>query len=300
MRSEAVDQPIDQPIVDAHHHLWDLGERAYRFLDAPAHRPIRRSFGVDELTSTVGPHGVGQTVVIQAAPELGETEQLLKLAASSPLIGAVVGWLDFGAADASDQLDRLLSHPHGGLVAGIRAMAQDHPDPNWLASDAVARAAAVVGAAGLVCELLIRPEQAPAALALAGGLPEVRFVIDHAGKPPIATGELEPWATGIRRLAGLPHTACKVSGLITEADWTAWTVDQIAPVVAVVAEAFGEDRILFGSDWPVCLLAGGYADVLDAARRTLAPLPAEKVFAANARRIYNLPAGAAITQPTST
>jgi L-fuconolactonase len=284
-------------IVDAHHHLWDPGRRAYAFLNAPEHAPIRRRFGPAELASTVIPHGVAQTVAVQAAPDLAETEQLLNVASAEPLIAGVVGWMDFAAPDPADQLDRLLAHRHARLLRGIRAMAQDQPDPGWLAGPAVRRAAAAIADRGLVCELLIRPAQAAAAQALIDELPEVKFVVDHAAKPGIASGELEPWSTAIRALAGSPYVSCKVSGLITEADWGAWRTAQIAPFVDVVADAFGEDRLLFGSDWPVCLLAGGYAEVLGVARDTLGALDTTKVFAANARRIYRLEEPASSTRP---
>lgn len=284
--------PSPRPLtVDAHHHLWDPTRLRYAFLEAPGHEPIRRTFGPTQLAATVGAHGVAQTVAVQAAPDVAETEWLLGLAAGEPLIGGVVGWIDCDATDPAAELERLRAHPHGEQLLGIRLMAQDHPDPGWLSRPEVWRAPQAVGAAGLVCELLIRPPQAAAARGLVTGLPEVSFVVDHAGKPEIAAGRLEPWRTTIRELAAVPSVACKVSGLITEAHWSAWTTAQIAPFVDVVAEAFGSDRLLFGSDWPVCLLAGTYADVLRVADETLAGLPADKIFAGNARRIYGLTAG---------
>lgn len=281
-------------IVDAHHHLWRLEWRRYAFLDEPGHEPIRRDFGADDLVATTAPHAVEQTVVVQAAPELAETEDLLELTASIPLLGGVVGWIDFDAEDPGSQIASLRSHPQGDRLAGVRAMAQDHPDPAWLVSDAVARAARAVGEAGLVCELLIRPPQTKAALELVRRLPEVSFVIDHAGKPPIATGAITPWAAAIAGLAREENTVCKVSGLITEAEWGSWTPADVLPFIDVVAESFGEDRILFGSDWPVCLVAGTYADVVGLARAGLHGLDADRVFAVNARRVYGL------QPPTST
>lgn len=282
-------------VVDAHHHLWDLGRRPYAFLDPPECQPIRRTFGPSDLTAAATPAGVVQTVVVQAAPDLGETEELLELAATTPLVGAVVGWIDFEAPDPEPQLQALLAHPRSDRLAGIRAMAQDQPDAEWLATAPVTRAARAIGDAGLACDLLITPREIPAACTLVDRLPGVRFVIDHAGKPPIESGSREPWQTMIAELASVPNTVCKVSGLITESGWDSWTGAQIRPFVETVVEAFGEDRLLFGSDWPVCLLAGGYAEVLTLARDTLAQVSAEKVFAANARRVYGLPEPAAIT-----
>jgi L-fuconolactonase len=275
-------------VVDSHHHLWDPQRRSYAFLDPPECEPIRRTFGPSELTAAATPNGVVQTVLVQAAPDLSETEELFELAASTPLVGAVVGWIDFEAPDPASQLDGLLAHPDSGLLAGIRAMAEDQPDPDWLAGAPVTRAAQAVGAAGLACDLLVTPREIPAACTLVNRLPGVQFVIDHAGKPPIESGSREPWQRMIADLASAPNTACKVSGLITESGWDSWTAARIRPFVETVVEAFGEDRLLFGSDWPVCLLAGGYSEVLALARDTLDQVCAEKVFAANARHIYRL------------
>jgi L-fuconolactonase len=191
---------------------------------------------------------------------------------------------------AEAQLSWLRAQPGGRLLAGVRAMAQDHPDPEWLAGDRVAAAVAAVGRAEMVCDLLITPRELTAAAALVARSPEVVFVIDHAAKPPIASGHLEPWAAGLRALAELPNTVCKISGLVTEASWDSWTVAEIAPYVDVAAQAFGPDRLLFGSDWPVCLLAAAYEDVIGLARETLAGQPADAVFAATARRVYGLEA----------
>jgi L-fuconolactonase len=276
-------------IVDAHHHLWRLGARRYAFLEEAGMEPIRRDFGVAQLTDAVAGHEVAATVVVQAAPELTETEHLLDIAGSVELIGGVVGWVQLDGADVAEQLERLRSHRCGGWLRGVRAMAQDHPDPSWLACAAVVRGVRAVGAAGLVCELLIRAPQAAAALALVRALPEVPFVLDHAGKPPIAhDGDRSAWQASIAALAREGNMVCKVSGLITEAHWDGWTVDEIVPWIEAAAEGFGEDRLMFGSDWPVCLLAGSYGEVVEVARRGLRGLDAGRVFAANARRVYRL------------
>jgi L-fuconolactonase len=276
-------------IVDAHHHLWRLGARRYAFLEEDGMEPIRRDFGVAQLTAAAAGHDVAATVVIQAAPELTETEHLLDIAGSVELIGGVVGWVALDGAEAAGQLERLQAHRCGEWLRGVRAMAQDQPDPSWLASPAVLRGVRAVGAAGLLCELLIRPPQADAALALVRALPEVPFVLDHAGKPPIAGGgDRSAWEASIAAFAREENVVCKVSGLITEARWDAWTAQEIAPWIETAAECFGEDRLMFGSDWPVCLLAGTYGEVVEVARRGLRGLDAGRIFAANARRAYRL------------
>jgi L-fuconolactonase len=276
--------------IDSHHHVWDTRRRRYAFLDAPELAPIRRPFGVAEFGRAARPHGVLGTVLVQAAPALEETEELLAIAGREPLVAGVVGWIDCGA-DPEDQLRRLRGHPHGGRLVGVRLMAQDEPDPAWLSREPVQAAAEAIGAAGLVCELLVRPAQLAAAVALVARLPAVRFVLDHAGKPPIAAGGWEPWRTEVGNLAAHTNVACKISGLITEGDWRTWTPATIAPYVEAVREAFGDERLLYGSDWPVCLLAGSYAQVIDLARATLAASDPSAVFAGNAQRIYRLSAG---------
>lgn len=275
-------------VIDTHHHVWDPDRRVYGFLQEPANAPIRRAFDERDLAQAVRPHGVVQTIAVQAAPALEETEELLELALESSLIGGVVGWLDLDDSDTEGQLRRLFTHSGATRLVGIRAMAQDHPDPDWLARTAVRRAMGVIAEAGLVCELLVRPPQLRAARALVQGLPDATFVLDHGAKPDIAAGSLHPWATAIGELARCENLVCKVSGLVTEAVWDGWSASAIKPYVEVLAGAFGPRRLMFGSDWPVCLLAGSYADVITLARATVGGLDDDAVFAATARRVYRL------------
>jgi L-fuconolactonase len=174
----------------------------------------------------------------------------------------VVGWVDLTADDVADQLAELQALPGGGLLRGIRHQVHDEPDVDWICRPDVQRGIAAVGAAGLAYELLIKPPHLPAALAAVRSLGEVTFVVDHAAKPPIASAEVEPWASGLRALAARPNTVCKLSGLLHEADWRRWIVDDLRPYAEVVIEAFGVERVMVGSDWPVSSLCASYQRAL--------------------------------------
>jgi L-fuconolactonase len=277
--------------VDAHHHLWDLAVRDHGWITGPEMAPIRRDFGVADLAAVAVPEGVGATVLVQTVTDPTETPELLALAGQHDLVGAVVGWVDLTAAGVADDLAALAGGPGGRWLRGIRHLVQGEPDPEWLCRPDVRRGLAAVGAAGLVYELLTRPHQLPAAARTVAALPDVRFVLDHCAKPPIATGELEPWATDLRRLAGADNVVCKFSGLVTEADWRSWRVGDLAPYLDVVLAAFGPRRLAFGSDWPVCLLAASYAEVVAAAEELTAALsPAERdaIFRGTAQEAYHL------------
>src|SRR6266498_3724381 len=266
--------------------------------------PIRRTFTIDDLARVALPHGIRQTVLVQALADLAETRDLLALAAGSGLVAGVVGWADLTDPGIATVLAGLRSAPGGDRLVGVRAMVQDEPDPDWLRRADVQRGLRAVADAGLVYDLLVRPAQLPAAAAVLPTHPDLAVVLDHAGKPEIAAGRIEPWASRVAELAALPNLSCKVSGLVTEAQPAgaqptgtqptgtrpgSWTVRQIASYVHRLFDLFGPDRLLFGSDWPVCLLAAGYGRVVELAERTLAGLPGEAVFGGNARRVYRLP-----------
>jgi L-fucono-1,5-lactonase len=273
-------------IVDAHHHLWDPGRREYPWMAGEALTPIRRPYTVDSLRSTVGP-AVSSTILVQTVSSMQETEEFLTTAdASDGLIAGVVGWVDL---TAPSDLERLRTVPGGQLLVGIRHQVEDEPDPDWLLRKEVIEGLRAIGTAGLVYDLLVRTPQRPAAYAAAKQCPEVSFVLDHAGKPGIAAGEWEPWASWIIDLAGLPNVTCKLSGLITEAAWDTWSAGDIRPYAEHVLDRFGPDRVMFGSDWPVCELAGSYADVLtltDALLTDASPSEREAVLSGTARLVY--------------
>jgi L-fuconolactonase len=276
-------------MIDAHVHLWDPAVHDHGWLRVmPA---LDRRFGAEDLEAVTEPAGVGGAVLVQALADASETEALLALASGSRLIAGVVGWVDLERPDVGEQLERLRELPGGELLVGIRHLAQDEPDPGWLARGVVGAGIAAVGDAGLAYDVLVRPPQLPAAIELAGAHPDVRLVIDHGAKPPIAAGGLEAWGEAVARVSSFRNVTCKLSGLVTEAG-PRWTASRIEPYVVHLLECFGPGRLLFGSDWPVCTLAAGYDDVLELARATLGPhlsqAELEAVFGGNATAQYRL------------
>lgn len=275
-------------IVDAHHHVWDLSVRDQGWITGPELRPLRRNFTVADLAPEARAAGVDRTVLVQTVTVAEETPEFLALAAEHDLIAGVVGWTDLTRPDVADELARLRELPGGRYLKGIRHQVQGEADPQWLLRADVRRGLAAVAEAGLVYDLVVLPHQLPACVGAAAALPELTFVLDHLGKPPIASGEREPWETAVRSLAALSNTVCKVSGMVTEADPTSWTVADLRPYAGVVLDAFGPDRLMFGSDWPVCTLAASYGQVLDTARELTAMSDPRQIFGATATRVYDL------------
>ncbi|MFI6931163.1 amidohydrolase family protein [Streptomyces sp. NPDC050287] len=283
-------------LIDAHHHLWDLDRRPQHWLDDPALATIRRTFTPDDLRTTAtqpiaGRHLHG-TVAVQCVPDVPETEDLLALAEREPLIDAVVGWADLTSPAIGEVLDRLLAGRGGAYLRSLRHLVQGETDPGWLQRPDVERGLAAVRDRGLCYDVLVRSHQLDQAIRLAEGFPDLPQVLDHAGKPSIADGELADWERQLRTLAGHPHVVCKVSGLITEADHERWTVDDIRPVWDILLTAFGPDRLMFGSDWPVANLAGGWnrwAATVDELLTDCAENEIHALLAGTATAFYRLP-----------
>lgn len=275
--------------IDSHHHLWDPAVRPQTWMDPSS--SINRPFGTDDLRRAIADTPVGITVVVQTLSSAAETVELLDLASSDPLIGGVVGWLDLHD-DVGLQLDHLELAGTGELLVSVRHQAEDEPDAAWLANTDVVDSVCELGRRGLAFDLLIKPHQLGSAIDLAHATSDTtRLVLDHCAKPPIGF-DLSDWATSVRMLASFDHVACKLSGLVTESNWESWTHDDLAPVADIVLECFGPRRVMFGSDWPVCLLAASYVEVVDAAQALVADLsPSERqsVFCGTAREWYGLP-----------
>jgi len=255
--------------IDAHHHVWDLAVR-----DQPwtaEFPPLRRSFAMDELLPQLARAGVEGTVVVQTVDVPDETPDLLALSQVHPEIRGVVGWVDLTAADVADRLASLRDVPGGDKLVGVRHQVQAEADPSWLIRDDVLRGLRAVAEAGLVFDLLVRPHQLPTAIEAVRRTPHGSFVLDHLGKPAIAAAGLEPWAGLVRELATRDNVACKLSGMVTEAS-PDWSLADLAPYAAHVLSVFGPARVMAGSDWPVCLLRAGYADVWTANEELVASL----------------------------
>jgi L-fuconolactonase len=278
-------------VVDAHHHFWDPSRRDYPWMGDDL-ASIRKRFGPEELRPLLRAGGVDRTVLVQTISSLDETREFLATAAATDFIAGVVGWVDLTDPTVNKTLADLRGSAGGNHLLGVRHQVHDEPDPNWLLRDDVLHGISAVGDADLVYELLVRTRELPAAHAVARRFPDIRFVIDHMAKPRIASGarDLE-WEQAMAPLAASPNVSCKLSGMVTEASWTSWTATDLAPYVRRALDWFGPERCMFGSDWPVCLLAASYEEVLQAAKTVLAalsPSELEGVFGGNAIRVYRL------------
>jgi L-fucono-1,5-lactonase len=271
--------------VDSHHHVWTLARGDYGWL-TPSLAAIYRDFTLADLAPLAREAGIGATVLVQAAPTVAETRFLLEVArASGGSVQAVVGWVDLAATDADAVLAELA---RDALLRSVRPMLQDLPDPEWVLREGVVRALSALPPLGLRFDALVKPTQLRALLELGELLPELDVVIDHGAKPPIAQGAWQPWAELIAAAAANPRWHCKLSGLATEAS-ADWTADTLARYVDHLLEAFGPSRLMWGSDWPVVELAGGYCRWLAATTELLSGLgddEREAILGVNARRFY--------------
>jgi L-fuconolactonase len=245
-------------IVDAHHHVWDLTARDQTWI-GESMQPIYRSFDLADFAEAARPCGVVGSVLVQCVADVVETQEFLVAADNDPLVAGVVGYVDLAAGDVGERLDALREGIGGRMLVGVRHGVEAEPDPDWLRRPAVVAGLREVARRGLVYDLLIRPDQVDAAVAAAQAFPEGRFVLDHLGKPPIARHSTEPWMSQLAALGRCPNVAAKISGLLTEADWSQWTVADLRPYTDSALDVFGPGRLMFGSDWPVCLLAADYA-----------------------------------------
>ncbi|KZE33395.1 amidohydrolase family protein [Chelatococcus daeguensis] len=277
--------------IDAHHHFWNPQEADYPWMAPDALAPIRRPFGPQDMAPLIAAAGITRTVLVQTRADIAETLRFLAQAQDNAFIAGVVGWVDLTGPDVAGAIRQLRQAPGGAFLKGIRHQAHDEDDADWLARPDVIAGIAAVGHEGLAYDLLVRERELPAAIRCVDANPDVRFVLDHMAKPRIAEGAMEPWSALMTELAARPNVWCKVSGLVTEADWGGWTPQDLAPYVARAIALFGSERLIFGSDWPVCLLAADYARVVLTAEELLAPLGEyghTRVFGGNAAQVYQL------------
>ena len=280
-------------ILDAHHHLWDPAHGEYPWMTG-RFVPLRRPYTAADLLPELSAHGVQATVVVQARADFRETTELLALTSRHPFLAGVVGWVDLTSAQVARQLEALRTGYAGQRLAGVRHDVSAEPDPAWLLRADVRRGLDAVADAGLAFDLEVTPRELAAAARVAAAHPDLRFVLDHLGKPPVAAGGSALWRRGFAALAALGNVWCKLSGLVTEADWAGWTDADLAPYWAEAVRRFGPARLLWGSDWPVCTLAASYGQVLAAVRRSLAPPDQEKIFWRSASAVYRLDLGALV------
>lgn len=274
--------------IDAHHHVWDLTVRPQPWT-APF-PVLARSYGLNDLRPALAACEVDATLVVQTVTVAEETPELLCLAADDPLVAGVVGWVDLTATDLCDRLHQLRFGRGGEHLVGVRHQVQEEPGSGWFEQPTVREGLRVLAAHDLSYDLIVRREQLQGAITLAQAVPELRFVLDHGGNPDIAIGEIETWRRDISALARLSNVSVKLSGLVTRTSEN-WNVEQIRPYAEYLIEAFGPSRVLFGSDWPVCLLRCSYEDVLAIADTVTGGLGSDDrqaVFGDNAVRWYRL------------
>ncbi len=273
--------------IDAHHHFWRYAPQTHAWID-DSMAALKRDFAPEHLEPLLRAAGIDGCIAVQAEQRVDETAWLLALAEAHPFIRGVVGWVDLCADDVTDQLRRLWQNPK---LRGVRHIVQSEPDDRFMLRPDFMRGIAALAEFGLTYDILIYPRQLPAAIELAGAFPEQRFVLDHIGKPNIRSGETDVWGRGIAALARHRNVWCKLSGIVTEADWASWSREDLAPYIRIVLEWFGPDRIMFGSDWPVCTLAASYEDVLRLATESIAHLPESAqaaIMGGNAAAFYGL------------
>jgi L-fuconolactonase len=275
--------------IDAHQHFWQYTSEEYGWIDEPM-SAIRRDFLPADLKPLLDASGIDATIAVQARQSLEETQFLLDLAWNHPWIAGVVGWVPLADPNVTQVLERLSSDPSAVKLKGVRHVLQAEPDAHFDRDD-FHTGLSLLKRYGLVYDVLVVERQLPAAIRLVDRHPDQPFVLDHIAKPLIAAGELEPWRTHIRSLALRPHVTCKLSGMVTEASYTGWTEASLQPYLEVALEAFGPNRLLFGSDWPVCTVAASYSQWVGTVERFVAPLSAEEraaILGNNAQRIYRL------------
>ena len=272
--------------IDAHQHFWRYSPASHAWIDNSMPQ-IKRDFLPDDLQPLLAAAGFDGCIAVQAQQDVAETQWLLDLAAQHPFIKGVVGWVDLCAPDVATQLAPLAANAR---LVGIRHIAQDEPD-DFLVRDDFRNGVAALAQFDLAYDILIYARQLPAAIDLVKRFPQQRFVLDHIAKPAIRDGDLMPWAKGIAEISRQHNVGCKLSGIVTEAGWQSWTRGDLMPYIDTISDWFPPDRLMIGSDWPVCLLAAPYADAIALITDRIASLPApdqSAILGETATRIYNL------------
>ena len=284
---------MSKPVIDSHHHFWDPASGGdYGWLSGPF-EPINRVFAPEDLRPSLEANDVNGTVLVQTWNDLGETWDFIRTAEETDFVAGVVGWVDLTDPGVADTIAALKASPEGKWLVGIRHLIQTESDPNWLLRDDAVRGLKAVQVADLVYDLVPNLPQLSSCIATAKVFPDMRFVLDHISKPEIRNRGFDEWAALIRQFRSeRGHVWCKLSGMVTEADWQTWTPDDLKPYVHEVLDVFGVDRCMFGTDWPVCLVAASYDRVVDALKECLKDLgqdDLDRIFGLNAVEAYRLP-----------
>ena len=276
--------------VDAHHHLWDLGGSLdYGWLATPGLDSIHRTYLPEDLHPHLKAAGVDQSIFVQTLADQNETRWALDQARHFPFLAGVVGWVDLASADCQRQVEEFQADPH---FVGVRHVVHDEPDRDWIIRPEVIRGLRVLESRGIPFDLLFRVEHLHHVPALARALPDLPMVIDHLAKPQIKAGRLDDWIDNFRAAAQCPNVFCKLSGMVTEADHQSWQVSDFRPFIGAALDLFGPSRLMYGSDWPVCELAGSYAQIHQLTRDLLTSLSESEqaaIFGETASQFYRLP-----------
>lgn len=274
--------------IDAHQHFWRIGRGDYGWI-TPEIPTLYRDFLPEHLRPHLSKHALDGSIVVQAAPTLAETEFILSLTERDDSVKGVVGWLDPADPSHLEHYERFRSYPK---FVGFRLAIQEMPDANAVLEPAFVDAMRIYADMGVPVDLLVRSHQLEPLIGLLGLVPDLRGVVDHIGKPRIAEGAMEPWRSQLAKLASFPNVYCKISGVVTEANPEEWKPEDLVPYVRHALEQFGPDRVLFGSDWPVCLLAASYDEVIGVLERSLPEGWGEeekrKLYGRNAKEFYRL------------
>ncbi len=276
-------------IIDSHHHFWSYNSEEFGWIDDDM-AMIRRNYFPEDLATELDENRVEGVVTVQARQSMEETDWLLQLAAENKFMKGVVGWLPLCDAGVKTLLEK---YSHNPWLKGVRHVVQGEPDPEFILGKAFNRGVALLKKSGLVYDILIFERQLPQTIQFVDQHQEQQFVVDHIAKPNIRNNEIENWSKNLRELALRPNVACKLSGMVTEADYWNWTEAQLQPYFETVLEAFGPSRLMFGSDWPVCLVATGYARWIQVVNKAVKQLTSEEqhqIFYENAMKIYQLSA----------
>lgn len=277
--------------IDSHHHIWDLEIHPQEWMGGPNYDVVRKNFLMKEFREHSAGCAIDKTVLVQTVMNYKETPDYLDVADKDPLVAGVVGFIKMDAEDAIKHLDGYQSCAGFEKLVGIRDMAHFYSDPNYLAKPQVIKNCQELGRRGIAYDLLTKTPEMTAALALIKECPDTTFVVDHISKPLIAAQVFEPWTSLIKEIASFPNVYCKVSGMVTEADWENWKVLDFKPYVETIIESFGPKRMMFGSDWPVALLASTYKGVVELAEeltRAFSQSEKDEFWAGSAIRAYSL------------
>jgi L-fuconolactonase len=273
--------------IDSHQHFWNYNSTQYPWM-GESMASLRRDYLPSHLAPLLKAASIDGTVSVQARQVVEESYWLLELADQNPFIKGVVGWVDLRSPKVAEQLEKLARYPK---LRGVRHVVHDEPDDRFMMREDFRRGLKELKKYKLPYDLLLFPRHLPIACELLKQFPEQPFVLDHIAKPLIKERKMEPWRTDLRRLAEFTNVHCKVSGMVTEADWAHWKRRDFTPYLDVVFESFGTKRIMIGSDWPVCTLAGTYSGVMQIAANYVQRLSSDErtdVWSENARRFYGL------------